>query len=96
MAKSPAPTERHTSHSSVQTKSKIDMNEVMAADLAELAERFPEIPEGAKTFEQLASIYPRIPKSPLNKWLTLQVKSGAWMKARKGNTTLYWPAEAKR
>ena len=94
MAKSPAPTQRNTSHSAVQTQSDIDvLDEVIAAELAELAERFPEIPPGAKTFEQLAAHFPRIPKSPLNKWLCLKVKSGEWTKARKGNATLYWPVK---
>ena len=69
------------------------LDEVMAAELAELSERFPEIPLEAKTFEQLAAHFPRIPKSPLNKWLTLKVKSGEWMKARKGNLTFYWPVK---
>ena len=94
MAKSPASTKRNTSHHTVQTQSDIDvLDEVMAAELAELSERFPEIPPEAKTFEQLAAYYPRIPKSPLNKWLTLKVKSGEWMKARKGNLTFYWPVK---
>jgi len=66
------------------------LDEVMAAELAELSEGFPEIPPEAKTFEQIATLYPRIPKSPLNKWIALKVKSGEWTKARRGNSTLYW------
>jgi hypothetical protein len=63
------------------------------ADLQELAARFPQIPEGAKTFEQISADFPTIPKSPLNKWVGKKVASGEWMKARRGNVCFYWPAK---
>ena len=62
-------------------------------EVAALAAQYHEIPDGAKTFEELRAEFPQIPKSPFNKWLAKKVKSGEWLTGRRGNVTYYWPAK---
>ena len=61
-------------------------------EMRALSAQYPEIPKGAKTFDELRATFPGIPKGPLKKWITKKVASGEWLKARRANVMYYWPA----
>ena len=52
------------------------LEEQIFDEVAALAAQYHEIPDGAKTFDELVVQFPSIPKSRLNKWLAQKLRSG--------------------
>lgn len=75
-------------------KKRPTLEQQMASELAELAEDYPKAPQHAKTFEQLQSLFPQVPKKVLRDKLAKLVAEGKWQRTRVGTShkLVYWKA----
>jgi hypothetical protein len=74
------------------TKRRLTLDEQMAAELAELLEEYPNIPDDAKRMGEIFAAYPSIPRKKLRTTMMEWIESGKWKRGRRKNVVYYWPA----